>query len=97
MYVGAMSYRPVVVEVGQLVGESLHVVWLEPRGVLYHVEVSGRDSTLSHRLTDEEEIIPAHTQEEKGRGREKVCKKMEYCSTRTLLLDPFCAIACLVF
>ena len=31
------SARPVVVEVGELVGESLNVLWEKPRGVLHYV------------------------------------------------------------
>ena len=52
------SARPVVVEVGQLVGERLDVLRQQPGGVLHYV-VGGRvDGALVHRLRDEEEVIP---------------------------------------
>ena len=52
------SSRPVVVEVGELVGERLDVLWQQPGGVLHYV-VGGRvDGALVHRLRDEEEVIP---------------------------------------
>ena len=44
------AHRPVVVEVAQLVGEPLHVVWLESRCVIDNVETGGRDCSLANRL-----------------------------------------------
>ena len=50
--------RPVVVEVGELVGERLDVFWQQPGGVLHYV-VGGRvDGALVHRLRDKEEVVP---------------------------------------
>ena len=49
---------PVVVEVGQLVGEHLDVLGLEAGGVLDDVVAGGVDGALPHRLGDEEEVIP---------------------------------------
>ena len=52
------SARPVVVEMGELVGERLDVLRQQPRGVLHHI-VGGRvDSALVHRLRHEEEVVP---------------------------------------
>lgn len=56
---GALTYRPVVVEVAEFVGQSLHVVRLQSRGVIDDVEVGGRDCSLTDTLTDQEEVIPA--------------------------------------
>ena len=53
-----ITYRPVVVEVAEFVGESLHVVWLESRGVTDHIEVGGGHRPLTNTLTHKEEIIP---------------------------------------
>ena len=50
--------RPVVVEVGELVGERLDVLWQQPGGVLHYVVGGGVDRALVHRLRDEEEVIP---------------------------------------
>ena len=53
-----MTYGPVVVEMGHLVGEPLDVVGQEAGRVPHHVVVSGRDGALAHRLAHQEEIIP---------------------------------------
>ena len=50
--------RPVVVEVGELVGERLDVLRQQPGGVLHYVVGGGVDRALVHRLRDEEEVIP---------------------------------------
>ena len=52
------SSRPVVVEVGELVGERLDVLGHETRCVLHHVVRGWIDSALVHRLRDQEEVIP---------------------------------------
>ena len=52
------SSRPVVVEVGELVGERLDVLRQQPGGVLHYVVGGGVDGALVHRLRDEEEVIP---------------------------------------
>ena len=49
---------PVVVEMGQLVGQLLDVLRLEAAAVLHHVVASGVDCPLPHRLADQEEIVP---------------------------------------
>ena len=43
-----ITYWPVVVEMTQLVGESLHVVRLEARCVMDDIEAGRTDSTLTH-------------------------------------------------
>ena len=53
------SSRPVVVEVGELVGESLDVLGQQPGGVLHHVVGGGVHSALVHRLRHKEEVVPA--------------------------------------
>ena len=55
------TYRPVVVEMTQLVGESLHVIWLEARRITDDIEVGGRDSALTDTLTHKEKVIPVQT------------------------------------
>ena len=52
------SSRPVVVEVGELVGERLDVLRQQPGGVLHYVVGGGVDGALVHRLRDKEEVIP---------------------------------------
>ena len=42
------SARPVVVEVGELVGQLLQVLRLQPRGVPHHVVAGGIDGALLH-------------------------------------------------
>ena len=49
---------PVVVEVGELVGERLDVLGQQPRGILHHVVGSGVDGTLVHRLRHQEKVVP---------------------------------------
>lgn len=51
---------PVVVEVTELVGEPLDVVWLKPRGIADHIEMCGCDRPLTHTLAHNEEVIPVH-------------------------------------
>ena len=50
--------RPVVVEVGQLVGQLLDVLGLQAGGVLDDVVTGGVDGALPHRLGDQEEVVP---------------------------------------
>jgi len=50
--------RPVVVEMAQLVGQSLHVVWLQCSSVMNHVVVGRSNGALADRLRDQEEVIP---------------------------------------
>ena len=52
------SSRPVVVEVGELVGQSLDVLWHQAGGVLHYVVGCGVHSALVHRLGHEEEVVP---------------------------------------
>lgn len=54
----AVTYRPVIVLVAQLVGKALHVVRLQPPTVVHNIVVSGGDRSLSHRLADNEEVVP---------------------------------------
>jgi tyrosyl-tRNA synthetase len=54
------THLPVKVHVGHLVGQLLEVVWLEAAGVVDHVVVGGAYSALTHRLADQEEVVPAH-------------------------------------
>ena len=56
-----IPYWPVVVEVTELVGKPLDVIWLQSRGITDDIEMCGRDSPLPHTLAHNEEIIPAHT------------------------------------
>lgn len=52
-----MAYDPIVVKVGQFVGELLVVV-RPPVGVVFdNVEHGRRHSALTHRLTDEVEVV----------------------------------------
>ena len=43
-----ITYRPVVVEMTQLVGESLHVVRLETRCIMDDIEAGWSDGTLTY-------------------------------------------------
>ena len=52
------SARPVVVEVGELVGERLDVFWQQAGGVLHYIVGGWVDSALVHRLRDKEEVVP---------------------------------------
>ena len=52
------SAGPVVVEVGQLVGQHLDVLGLQAGGVLDDVVAGGVDGALPHGLGDEEEVVP---------------------------------------
>ena len=52
------AHWPVVVEMTQLVSESLYVVRLETRCVIDDVEAGGCDCPLANRLTHKEEVIP---------------------------------------
>ena len=56
------SSRPVVVEVGELVGECLDVFRHQAGGVLHHIVGGGVDSALVHRLRDKEEVVPKQQQ-----------------------------------
>ena len=50
--------RPIVVQVGQLVGQDLNPIWRPTRFVQDDVVRCGVDGTLTNRLADEVEIIP---------------------------------------
>ena len=52
------SARPVVVEVGERVGERLDVHRQQPGGVLYHIVGGGVDGALVRRLQHKEEVVP---------------------------------------
>lgn len=51
-------YLPVEVHVAQLVSEPLHVVGLEPAGVVHHVVVRRRDAPVVDGLADDVEVVP---------------------------------------
>ena len=51
------SAGPVVVEVGQLVGQRLDVLGLQAWGVLDDIVAGGVDSPLPDRLTDKEKVV----------------------------------------
>ena len=73
--------RPVVVEVGELVGERLDVLWQQPGGVLHYV-VGGRvDGALVHRLRDEEEVIPKQNVVNTKKDRRYLSGKVTSLST----------------
>ena len=50
--------RPIVVQVGQLVGQDLNPIWRPTRFVQDDVVRCGVDGTLTNRLADEVEVIP---------------------------------------
>lgn len=50
--------RPVVVQVSELVGQALKVVWCQPGAVLNHVVMGWRHRSLTDRLADKKEVIP---------------------------------------
>ena len=52
------TYRPIVVKMGELVCKSLEVVRFESSCVINHIVVSGCHCSLTHRLTDKEEVEP---------------------------------------
>ena len=52
------SAGPVVVKVGELVGERLYMLRHQAGGVLHHIVGGGVDSALVHRLRDKEEVVP---------------------------------------
>lgn len=56
------TYCPVIVEVAELIGESLNVIWFESRCVPDDIEVGWSDSPLTDALAHQEEVIPAQTQ-----------------------------------
>ena len=56
------SAGPVVVEVGELVGERLDVLGQQPRSILHHVVRGGVDSALVHRLRHQEKVVPNEAQ-----------------------------------
>ena len=45
-----ITYRPVIIQVAELVGETLDVVRLHAAGVKDHIVVCGSDSALTDRL-----------------------------------------------
>ena len=52
------SAGPVVLEVGNLLGERLYVQRQQPRDVLYHIVGGGVDGALVHRLRYKDEVVP---------------------------------------
>ena len=52
------SAGPVVLEVGELVGERLYVQRQQPRDVLYHIVGGGVDGALVHRLRYRDKVVP---------------------------------------
>ena len=52
------SAGPVVVEVGELLGERLDVKRQPPGDVLYHIVGGGVDGALVHGLRYKEEVVP---------------------------------------
>lgn len=52
------AYLPVVIHVAQLVGEPLHVVGLQSAGVVHHVVVCRRDTSVVDGLADDVEVVP---------------------------------------
>ena len=59
-----LSYLPVEVEMGHLVSEPLHMVWVEARVITDDIEAGRGDSALAHRLAHKEEVIPGRTEKE---------------------------------
>ena len=57
------TYRPVVVEVAELVSEALDVIWLHARCVIDNVVVSWGYCSLTHTLAHQEEVKPVYKQE----------------------------------
>jgi len=55
-----ITYRPVVVEVAQLVSQALHVIGLQLRRVVDHIVVCRCHSALADRLRHHEEVIPVN-------------------------------------
>ena len=64
-YQSASTYRPVIVEVTEFVGKSLHVIWFESWGIVDDVVMSGSYCTLAHRLRHKEEVIPENRSQAK--------------------------------
>lgn len=52
------AYLPVVVHVAQLVGEPLHVIRLQPTGVVHNIVVGWRDASRADSLAHYVEVIP---------------------------------------
>ncbi len=48
---------PVVVEMAQLVGHLLHVVWGQECGVIHNVEIGWGSRSLGHTLGDQVEVV----------------------------------------
>lgn len=69
---------PVVIDVAQLVGEPLYVVWLQAAVVVDDVVVRGGDAAASHRLAHNKKIIPFRA------GHLHV----DHCSRKRILKSP---------
>lgn len=52
------THGPVVVEVTEFIGKSLHVIWLQTSGIVDHIEVSRGNCSLTHTLAHNEIVIP---------------------------------------
>lgn len=52
------AYLIVKVHVAQFVREPLHVVGLQPHGVIHHVVMSRRDTSVDGRLAHDVEVVP---------------------------------------
>ena len=53
--------RPIVVQVAEFVSHTLHVVWLQAGGVVYHVVRSRSHRTLAYGLRHYKEVVPLVT------------------------------------
>ncbi len=57
--VAIYTYRPVVVEMAQFVGEPLHLVRTQAHCIPHNVVVRWRHCALAYTLRYQEEVIPA--------------------------------------
>ena len=53
----AHGSRPIIIHVGHLVGETLHVIGRQLEVVVHADVVCGSDGALAHVLRDEQEIV----------------------------------------
>lgn len=65
---GRHTYRPVIVDVTQLVREPLYVVRLQATAVVDDVIVCGRNTATSHSLAHDKKIIPGIIREKPPGG-----------------------------
>ena len=66
------TYRPVVVQVSELVREALEVVWLQASSVMDDVVAGGCDCALADGLAHQEEVKP-----EKARPITNTARRLE--------------------